>query len=128
MFADPFSMLAVAIVFGVSAGMLNIWVSHRRKQQVLEQWHKERMSAMEKGIPLPELPASLFGDDTASGVRALRSGISLMLIGIIVYIATARALDEDLAYFGLIPCAVGLANLIYAAILWRRQHAAAANT
>ena len=128
MFADPFSMMAVAIVFGVSAGMLNIWVSHRRKQQVLEQWHKERMSAMEKGFPLPELPSNLFGDDAASGVRALRSGISLILIGIIVYIATARAIDEDLALFGLIPCAVGLANLIYAAILWRRKQVAAANT
>jgi hypothetical protein len=122
---DPFSMLAVAIVFGVSAGMLNIWVVHRRKQQVLEQWHKERMSAMEKGLPMPEIPANLFGDDTPSPARSLRSGLSLVLIGIIVYVASARAIDEDLALFGLIPCAVGVANLIYAAILWRRQQAAA---
>jgi hypothetical protein len=121
-------MLAVAIVFGVSAGMLNVWVVHRRKQQVLEQWHKERMSAMEKGLPLPEIPSNLFGEDAASPARSLRNGLSLILIGIIVYVASARAIDEDLALFGLIPCAVGVANLFYAALLWRRKQAAEANT
>lgn len=121
-------MLAVAIVFGVSAGMLNVWVVHRRKQQVLEQWHKERMSAMEKGLPLPEIPANLVGDDTPSAARLLRSGISWVLIGIVVYFATARGIDEDLALFGLIPCAVGVANLIYAALVWRRQQATAADS
>jgi hypothetical protein len=116
-------MLAVAIVFGVSAGMLNVWVIHRRKQQVLEQWHKERMAAMEKGLPLPEIRADLVGDETPSVARSLRSGISLVLIGIVVYAATARGIDEDLALFGLIPCAVGVANLIYAAIISRRKQA-----
>jgi hypothetical protein len=117
---DPFTMLAVAIAFGVSLAMLNVWVVHRRKQQMLEQWHKERMMAMEKGLPLPDVPAQLFSDADTSSVRLLRSGISMILIGIIVYIATARAIDEDLALFGLIPCAVGVANLIYAALLARR--------
>jgi hypothetical protein len=117
---DPFTMLAVAIAFGVSLAMLNVWVVHRRKQQMLEQWHKERMTAMEKGLPLPDVPAQLFSDADTSSVRLLRSGISMILIGIIVYIATARAIDEDLALFGLIPCAVGVANLIYAALLARR--------
>ena len=120
---DPFTLTAIAIVFGVSPGMLNIWVAHRRQQQLLEQWHKERMTAMEKGLPLPDVPAQLLGDGDTSIARLLRSGISLILIGIVVYVATARALDEDLALFGLIPCAVGVANLIYAALLSRRKHA-----
>lgn len=118
---DPFTLFAIAIVFGVSPGMLNIWVVHRRKQQMLELWHKERMMALEKGLPLPEAPAHLFGDEDTSIARLLRNGISLLLIGIVVYIATARALDEDLALFGFVPCAVGVANLIYAAILRRKQ-------
>jgi hypothetical protein len=101
--------------------MLNVWVVHRRKQLMLEQWHKERMTAMEKGLPLPDAPAHVFNDAEMSSVRLVRNGISLILIGIIVYIATARALDEDLALFGLIPCAVGAANLIYAALLARRK-------
>jgi hypothetical protein len=122
---DPFTLTAIAIVFGVSLGMLNVWVVHRRQQQMLAQWHTERMTAMDKGLPLPELPAHLLGDAaTSSAARLLRSGISLMLIGIIVYVATARAIDEDLALFGLIPSAVGLANLIYAVLLSRRKELA----
>ena len=118
----PFSLLAVAIVFGVSISMLNVWVVHRRKQQMLEHWHKERMTAMEKGLPLPEVPPQLFSDAETSSARLLRNGIALILIGIIVYIATARAIDEDLALFGFIPSAVGVANLVYAALLARRKH------
>jgi hypothetical protein len=114
-------MTAIAIAFGVSLAMLNVWVVHRRKQQMLEQWHKERMTAMEKGLPLPEVPAHLLSDADTSIARLLRNGISLILIGLVVYFATYRALDEDLALFGLIPCAVGVANLIYAALLSRRK-------
>jgi hypothetical protein len=114
----------VAIVIGGSAGMFNVWVSHRRKQQLLEQWHKERMVAIEKGIPLPEIPANLLDADALSPERALRTGLSLVLVGVIVYVAMARAIDEDLALFGLIPSAVGIANLLYAALLWRRRQVA----
>jgi hypothetical protein len=117
-------LTAIAIAFGVSLAMLNVWVVHRRKQQMLEQWHKERMTAMDKGLPLPDAPAHIFSDAEMSSVRLLRNGISLILIGIIVYVATARAIDEDLALFGLIPCAVGVANLIYAALLARRKRPA----
>ncbi len=123
---DPWMMLSVAIAFGVSAAMLNIWVNHRRKQQVLEQWHRERMTAMERGLPLPELAAYVLGEaDTP--MRSLRTGISLVLIGIAAYVATARGIDEDLAFFALIPGAVGIANLIYAALLWRRRPGALPN-
>jgi hypothetical protein len=117
-----FMIPIVAIVFGVSAGMWGVWLSHRRKQQLLEQWHKERMVAMEKGLPLPEVPVKLFGEDDPLAV--LRSGISFVLIGIVVYVALAKGVDEDMAWFGLIPTAVGIANLLYAALLWRRKQAA----
>ena len=125
---DPFTLLAIAIVFPVSLAMLNVWVVHRRKQQLLEQWHKERMAAMDKGVPMPDVPAQLLSDADTSTARLLRSGISLILIGVIVYIATARAIDEDLALLGFIPSAVGFANLIYAALLSRRKQATAPNT
>jgi hypothetical protein len=116
-----FMIPIVAIVFGAAVSMFNVWVNHRRKQQMLEQWHRERMAAIEKGIPLPELPASLYALDSLSPARALRNGISLVLIGALLYVAMARGIDEDLALFGLIPGAVGFANLLYAALLWRRQ-------
>jgi hypothetical protein len=115
----------VAIVFGASAGMLNVWLNHRRKQQVLEQWHKERMTAMEKGLPGPEIPAALFAD--IDRLAAIRTGISLVLVGGVVYIGIAQGVDESLAWFGLIPAAVGIANLLYAALLWRRKQVVSPN-
>ena len=51
----------VAIVMGIGIGMLAIWSEHRRKAQLLEQNHRERMHAIEKGLELPPLPAGLIG-------------------------------------------------------------------
>jgi Domain of unknown function (DUF6249) len=120
-----FMIPIVAIVFGASVGLLNVWLNHRRKQQMLEQWHRERMTAMEKGLPVPDVPANLFADvDTLS---ALRSGISLVLVGVVVYVAIAKGIDETLAWFGLIPSAAGIANLLYAALLWRRKQVVSPN-
>ncbi|HPF27165.1 MAG TPA: DUF6249 domain-containing protein [Steroidobacteraceae bacterium] len=112
----------VAIVFGVSAGMLGSWFSHRRKQQGLEQVHKERMVALEKGLPMPDVPAGLLGsNDGPTAASALRNGIMLTLIGVLLYFALARVADENVAIFGLIPAAVGVANLLYAWMLARRE-------
>ncbi|MCB1623046.1 MAG: hypothetical protein KDI32_00565 [Pseudomonadales bacterium] len=112
----------VAIIFGVSAGMLGTWLGYRRKQQALEQVHKERMAALERGLPMPEIPAGLLGREegpTAAG--AMRNGIMLTLIGVVLYFALARVAGENVALFGLIPAAIGVANLLYAWMLSRRE-------
>ena len=41
---------------GIGIGMLGLWTDHKRKSQMLEQMHKERMAAIEKGIELPPMP------------------------------------------------------------------------
>jgi hypothetical protein len=115
----------VAIVMGVGIGMLAVWSDHRRKAQILEQNHRERMHAIEKGVELPPIPMNLVGGSngpsTASAAKALRSGIMLTLIGGILFMAIGVAGGSEGALFGLIPAAVGVANLVYAAILWRRE-------
>jgi uncharacterized membrane protein YhhN len=115
----------VAIVMGIGIGMLAIWSEHKRKAQLLEQNHRERMHAIEKGIELPPLPANLVstsnGPSTASAAKALRSGIMLTLIGILLYSAIYYAGGHEGALFGLIPAAVGVANLVYAWILWQKE-------
>jgi cadmium resistance protein CadD (predicted permease) len=50
----------------------------------------------------------------------MRSGIALTLVGVVVYFGIRQFIDEDMALFGLIPSAIGVANLVYAAVLWRR--------
>ena len=117
----------VAIVMGIGIGMLAIWSEHKRKSQLLDQNHRERMHAIEKGIELPPLPPNLVGmtngPSTASAAKSLRSGIMLVLIGILLFFAIGVSGGEEGALFGLIPAAVGIANLVYAAIQWNKEKA-----
>ena len=111
----------VAIVMGIGIGMLTIWSEHKRKAQLLEQNHRERMHAIEKGLELPPLPANLVstsnGPSTSSPEKSMRSGIMLTLIGILLFFAIANVGAEEAALFGLIPAAIGIANLVYAIVL-----------
>jgi hypothetical protein len=117
----------VAIIMGCSIAIVSIWAEHKRKAQVLEQNHRERLNAIEKGIELPPLPLNLTqdgnsnGPSTATPAKSLRAGIMLTLIGGLLYFAIDRMGAEEVALFGLIPGAVGLANLVYAAIQWNKE-------
>jgi Ca2+/H+ antiporter len=112
----------VAIVFGVAAGMLATWAAHRRKEQFLQQVHKERMAAIERGIPIPELPRGLFDQNEQPTVaRSLRTGIIMLLIAVILYFAIDSVGASEVALFGLIPGAVGIGNLFYARMLHRQS-------
>jgi hypothetical protein len=113
-----------AIIMGIGIGMMAIWSDHKRKAQILEQNHRERMHAIEKGIELPPLPASLVGGSTPtapSAAKSLRIGIMLTLIGILLFIAIVVAGGQEGALFGLLPACVGVANLVYAAIQWKQE-------
>ncbi len=122
-----FALIPVAgIVMGVGIGMLSIWAEHKRKSQLLEQIHRERMHAIEKGVEPPPLPENLTvegsGPSTASALKAMRSGIMWLLIGIVLFIGLGKAAgNPGAALFGLIPAAVGVANLVYASVLWRQE-------
>jgi preprotein translocase subunit YajC len=115
----------VAIVMGIGIAMLAIWSEHKRKAQLLEQNHRERMHALEKGIELPAIPTNLVGGSngpsTATAARSLRSGIMLTLIGVLLYFAIYTAGGHEGALFGLIPAAIGIANFVYAGILWQQE-------
>jgi len=117
----------VAIVFGIGMGMLSTWTEHKRRSQLLEQSHRERMVALEKGLPMPELPANLLSgksyDTNPRNVplRAMRSGLTLLGIGIVLYFGLQRLTGGDVALFGLIPAVIGVANLVYAGLLARKE-------
>jgi hypothetical protein len=117
----------VAIVMGVGIGMIAIWSEHKRKPQLLEQNHRERMLAIDKGLELPPLPENVIGasngPSTASAAKSLRSGVMLVLIGLVLWVAIDRVGGNDAALFGLIPAAVGIANLVYALIQWKKEKA-----
>ncbi|MFO1503273.1 MAG: DUF6249 domain-containing protein [Steroidobacteraceae bacterium] len=120
----------VAIVFGIGAGMLSVWTEHKRRSQLLEQAHRERMAAIEKGLPMPEIPAGLVSGKSEDAnprnapLRAMRSGLMLLGIGVVLFFALGRVSGDEVALFGLIPAVIGVANLVYAGLLSRREREA----
>jgi hypothetical protein len=109
----------LALILGVAIAIVWIFTSHRQKLQRNDMRHKERLAAIEKGLEIPPEPVEPENDGRkASG---LRSGISGLLVGIVLYFALREAADSDVALFGLIPAAIGLANLAFYFIEGRRK-------
>ncbi len=103
----------LGIVFGIGVAIVSIIAGHRQKMQRVELRHKERLAAMEKGLEPPaELEDSDFtGKRSRSG--ALRSGLIGLAVGIVLYFALDRVAGDEIALFGLIPAAIGFANLVF---------------
>ncbi len=120
----------VAIVFGIGIGMLGLWTDHKRKSQMLEHMHRERMAAIEKGVEPPPMNLDPFGNPAptakvANPGRILRSGVFLVGLGIVLYFAIDAVGAGGSAVFGLVPATIGLANLAYAAVLFNNERKAA---
>ena len=56
----PFLVPIVAIVMSLGIGMLAIWVDYRKKRDMFELHHKERLIAIERGMELPALPEAFY--------------------------------------------------------------------
>ena len=117
----------VAIVMSLGIGMMGLWADHKRRSQMLEQLHRERMAAIEKGIELPAMSTDPYQDpgqaqkNAANPAKVLRSGVFMLGLGIVLYFALVTVGAEAAAVFGLIPATIGLANLAYAAVLFDKE-------
>lgn len=115
----------IAIVMGIGIGMMALWGEHKRKSQLLEQLHRERLHALEKGLEPPPIPGNLAGNGDgsapASAAKSLRSGVMLVLIGAILWVGIGQTGGGDAAWFGLIPAAIGVGNLLYALVQWNKE-------
>ncbi|HLQ12752.1 MAG TPA: DUF6249 domain-containing protein [Steroidobacteraceae bacterium] len=104
----------IAIVMGIGVTMLIVFLDYRKKRDIFALHHKERLAAIEKGIEVPPLPTEFFlnghrGPYTPSTI--LRRGLVLLLVGVAIMIALYST--NDRAYlWGLVPAAVGIANLL----------------
>jgi hypothetical protein len=99
----------ITIVLGVAIAIVWIVTAHRQKVQRFEMRHRERMAAIDKGLDLPADPVE---PETVKKTGGLRSGLAGVLVGIVLYLALRAVADGDVALFGLIPAAIGLANLV----------------
>ncbi len=121
----------VAIVLGLGVATLKLWLDFRKKREILQSHHAERMAAIEKGIELPPLPPQFYESNGSSlsadvvnaqlkggqmtGLRYLRSGLVWLLVGIAISLALYADHDHShhAAWWGGVPIAYGLSKLLF---------------
>ena len=59
----------IAIVMSLSIPIVFAIVDYRRRRDIIEAHHKERMAAIERGMELPPLPEAFSSRSTATGSR-----------------------------------------------------------
>lgn len=101
----------VGIMFGIGLAIVAVVSKHRERVQRADLRHKERLAAIDKGLELP--PELEQPENGKRGAGALRSGLIGLFVGVVLYFALDAVAGDDVALFGLIPAAIGLANLIY---------------
>ena len=99
----------LGILLGGGVAIIAILASHREKQKRVEARHRERLAAIERGIDIPPDPEP---EAEVKKPSTLRSGLAGVFLGAVLYLALDRAINEDIALFGLIPAAFGIATLI----------------
>ncbi len=112
----------ISIVMGIGIGMLSVYLEYRKKRDIFELHHKERMAAIDKGMEIPPLPVEFY-QDARRRYRPgdnLRRGLVLLFVGAAVTIALNATVNRY-ALWGLVPAAVGVANLLVYFIEGRRK-------
>lgn len=126
----PFLIPIIAIVMGIGIGMLAIYLDYRKKRDLLELHHQERMAAIERGMELPPLPAALLQSERvvrhAVPGDYLRRGLVWSGVGLGAAALMGSHYGAERATWGLIPLFVGLAYLIFFAADARARRAGGA--
>ena len=117
----------IAIVFGCSIGLVAVITDYRRKKNNFELLHRERMAAIEKGLEVPPIPEEMLTNSGGPRRRrhpndTFRRGLVWLFLGIALWFTLrATVWDQSKAWFGLPLVAIGLANLLYYAVLGRHE-------
>ena len=119
----PLLIPIVGIVMGIGVAMLAIWTDYMRKRTLFELHHKERLAAIERGMEVAPLPAEFFQQGRRridQPAMHLRNGLVWLLVGLALMVALAVNRSPESAAWGLLPTAVGLAQLIFYAVTSRQ--------
>lgn len=112
----------VAIVMSLLIPIVYQITDYRRRRDIVEAYHKERMAGIERGLDIPPLPEAFFSPlDRNKRPRHLLTGMIWFFIGVALFVALGAVAGEDVRYFGLIPAGVGAAFLIYYFIEGRHE-------
>ena len=113
----------VGIVMGVMIPIVYQILDYRRRRDVVEAHHKERMAAIERGMDIPPLPEAWLGERTHRRPRYLLSGMVWFFLGVALFVFLGALVDEEpgVKFVGLIPGGIGLAYLLYYLIEGRHE-------
>lgn len=109
--------LTILVWVAVLGAMRIVAVTLRRRHRVRfrELLHRERLAAIEKGIPLPEIPLEENQPpDVPWRTRALQTGIILLALGLGICASFYFSPNDDLRQawsLGLIAAALGLSTI-----------------
>lgn len=110
------SIGAVAVPLGLGIAILAVWSDYKKRQNLIQACHQERMAALDKGLELPPYPRELFADSDSAEQRApstgLRPGLILLGLGVGTWFCFGK-----LAF---ILVGFGAAYLLYYAIEGRK--------
>jgi hypothetical protein len=114
----------VAIVMSLSIPIVYTIMDYKRRRDIVEAHHRERLAAIERGVDIPPLPESFYQPISRRPPRTgstLLPGLIWLFIGIALFVALGAVAGHGVSYFGLIPAGIGLAYLIYYAVEGRKQ-------
>jgi hypothetical protein len=115
-----------AVFMGLLIPIVFALLDYRRRRDVVEAHHKERLAAIERGIDIPPLPESFYNPLRGSRrPRHLLTGMIWFFVGVGLFVALGKVAGDEVMYFGLIPAGVGLAFLMYYFIEGRKEAARA---
>ena len=115
----------VAIVMSLAIPIVFAIVDYRRRRDIVEAHHRERMAAIERGIELAPLPESFFVglEKKKRPGTSLLAGLIWLFVGIGLFVALGAVAGQGVRYFALIPGGIGLAFLIYYFVEGRKEAA-----
>jgi hypothetical protein len=109
-----FMSLLIPIVYAIT--------DYRRRRDIVEAHHKERLAGIERGMEIPPLPEAFFKPvEKTDRPRHLLTGMIWLFVGISVGLFLNAVADSNVAFLGLIPAGVGAAFLIYYVIEGRNE-------
>jgi len=113
-------IIAITLTMTVAVVFIIAW--YRRSTTELDQRHKERMAAIDKGLDLPLEPVRPMSVPPRH--RYLLRGLIWLGVGLAVVFGARAALDVEASSFGWIPVAIGAAYLIFYVVEGRKDSAA----
>lgn len=115
----------VAIVMSLTIPIVAIITDYRRRRDLINALHRERLAAIERGMEPKPLPEELLSPSKRlQKPRYLLNGLIWLFVGIGTCAFLGSLVGLELAWVGLIPAGVGLAFLIYYWVEGRHEEAA----